>query len=80
MVEFDSLNGTKSFTGKCLIGRRISKPFSKESNLSNKTITTFYTGLIKAFDVKSKLYHVYYPDDEDEEDLYEKEILQYLKS
>ena len=79
MVEFEAKNGTKKFIGSCLIGRRISKPFKKESNASNTIHTRFYSGFIQSYDLKSKLYHIHYPDDSDEEDLYEKELLQYLK-
>ena len=74
MVEFECLNGTKKFVGNCLIGRRISKPF--HVSLSSKR---FYSGFIESFDPKTKFYHVHYLDDNDEEDLYEKELLKYLK-
>lgn len=79
MVEFEALNGTKKFIGDCLIGRRISKPFKKSFTVSNLKCIRFYSGFIKSFDSKTKLYHVHYPDDDDEEDMYEKELLQYLK-
>jgi hypothetical protein len=79
MVEFESLNGTKKFLGSSLVGRRISKPFPRTSNFSNKVYYRFYSGIIKSYDEIMKLYKVDYPEDDDTEDLYEKELLQYLK-
>jgi len=82
MVEFEALNGAKKFIGTCLIGRRISKPFKKSLITASSNITSiqFFSGFIKSFDSKTKLYHIHYPDDDDEEDLYEKELLKYLKA
>jgi len=72
-VEFDALNDTKLFFRDSLIGRRISKPFPKNSN------SVFYSGYIKKYNKRSKLYKVHYPQDDDEEELDEEEVLKYLK-